>query len=201
MAQFGTACGAKTRGGKDCQAPAMENGRCRMHGGTNPGASPEAMAQNKNANKFGIYSQFMTDEELDMDIQIGSLEAEIKLVKAQIRRNLKAWTAWDEAHATGDDEEVEALLLLTEVEKQDGERPFGKDADTLPYNGIKKVRKRPDFEGAHARFLARVESLERTHRELGGGTDDMRSAARKFKDAMAEFDDTVPPVPEEQEQQ
>jgi hypothetical protein len=29
----------------------------------------------------------------------------------------------------------------------------------------------------------------------------MRSAARKFKDAMAEFDDTVPPVPEDTEQE
>lgn len=30
-------CGAKTRSGKPCQSWAMENGRCRMHGGTNPG--------------------------------------------------------------------------------------------------------------------------------------------------------------------
>ena len=31
-------CGAKTRKGKPCQAPAMANGRCRMHGGKSPGA-------------------------------------------------------------------------------------------------------------------------------------------------------------------
>ena len=30
-------CGARTRRGTPCQAPAMANGRCRMHGGTNPG--------------------------------------------------------------------------------------------------------------------------------------------------------------------
>ena len=30
-------CGAKTRSGKPCRGWAMENGRCRMHGGTNPG--------------------------------------------------------------------------------------------------------------------------------------------------------------------
>src|SRR2546423_1533572 len=29
-------CGAKTRSGKPCQTAAMTNGRCRMHGGTNP---------------------------------------------------------------------------------------------------------------------------------------------------------------------
>ncbi|WP_349775530.1 HGGxSTG domain-containing protein [Methylocystis echinoides] len=31
-------CGAKTRAGTPCQSPAIANGRCRMHGGTNPGA-------------------------------------------------------------------------------------------------------------------------------------------------------------------
>jgi hypothetical protein len=32
-------CGAKTRrSGKPCQCPAMANGRCRIHGGVNPGA-------------------------------------------------------------------------------------------------------------------------------------------------------------------
>ncbi|WP_279597082.1 HGGxSTG domain-containing protein [Methylobacterium sp. J-068] len=31
-------CGARTRSGGSCNAPAMPNGRCRMHGGTSPGA-------------------------------------------------------------------------------------------------------------------------------------------------------------------
>lgn len=31
-------CGAKTRRGTPCQAPAMPNGRCRLHGGLSPGA-------------------------------------------------------------------------------------------------------------------------------------------------------------------
>lgn len=31
-------CGARTRGGRPCKSPAMPNGRCRMHGGTSPGA-------------------------------------------------------------------------------------------------------------------------------------------------------------------
>ena len=30
-------CGAKTRKGTPCRSAAMTNGRCRMHGGTNPG--------------------------------------------------------------------------------------------------------------------------------------------------------------------
>lgn len=31
-------CGAKTRNGTPCKSNAMPNGRCRMHGGTSPGA-------------------------------------------------------------------------------------------------------------------------------------------------------------------
>lgn len=30
-------CGARTRKGTPCKSAAMSNGRCRMHGGTNPG--------------------------------------------------------------------------------------------------------------------------------------------------------------------
>lgn len=30
-------CGAKTKNGGTCKSPGLENGRCRMHGGTNPG--------------------------------------------------------------------------------------------------------------------------------------------------------------------
>jgi len=45
-------CGAKTRSGNPCQGPAMKNGRCRMHGGTSPGA-PKG---NRNAWKHGHYS-------------------------------------------------------------------------------------------------------------------------------------------------
>lgn len=38
-------CGAKTRKGSPCQAPARENGRCRMHGGLSTGAKTEAGRQ------------------------------------------------------------------------------------------------------------------------------------------------------------
>ncbi|MFD1767986.1 HGGxSTG domain-containing protein [Sphingorhabdus buctiana] len=46
-------CGAKTRRGTSCQSPAVQGRkRCRMHGGTNPGA-PKG---NRNAWKHGRYS-------------------------------------------------------------------------------------------------------------------------------------------------
>ena len=45
-------CGARTRRGTPCRAPAMPNGRCRMHGGRSPGAPPG----NRHAWKHGRYS-------------------------------------------------------------------------------------------------------------------------------------------------
>ena len=45
-------CGARTRNGTPCRSPAMANGRCRMHGGTSPGA-PRG---NDNALKHGHYT-------------------------------------------------------------------------------------------------------------------------------------------------
>lgn len=48
-------CGAKTRERNVCQAPAMINGRCRMHGGKSKGAPKN----NKNALKTGLYTADM----------------------------------------------------------------------------------------------------------------------------------------------
>ncbi|WP_407695107.1 HGGxSTG domain-containing protein [Sphingopyxis fribergensis] len=46
-------CGARTRKGTACQSPAVAGRRrCRMHGGTNPGAP----IGNQNAFKHGRYS-------------------------------------------------------------------------------------------------------------------------------------------------
>jgi glucans biosynthesis protein len=51
-------CGAKTRNGSPCRSPAVHGRkRCRMHGGTNPGA-PKG---NRNAWKHGLYSREMRE--------------------------------------------------------------------------------------------------------------------------------------------
>lgn len=52
-------CGAKTRSGKPCKAPAMRNGRCRMHGGMSTGPrTPEGIAAIKASRTIhGRYSK------------------------------------------------------------------------------------------------------------------------------------------------
>ena len=71
-------CGARTRNRKSCQAPAMPNGRCRMHGGLSPGA-PKG---NKNALKHGRMMGELT----------ASLAHEITQPIATARNNARAAT-------------------------------------------------------------------------------------------------------------
>jgi hypothetical protein len=51
-------CGATTRRHTSCLAPAMRNGRCRLHGGKSTGPrTPEGIARSKRANWIhGFYS-------------------------------------------------------------------------------------------------------------------------------------------------
>ena len=52
-------CGAKTRKGTPCQASAMKNGRCRMHGGKSTGPkTPEGIERIRQAHlKHGRYTK------------------------------------------------------------------------------------------------------------------------------------------------
>jgi hypothetical protein len=53
-----TRCGAKNRRGLPCQAPAMNNGRCRLHGGKSTGPrTPEGLERMRKAKtKHGLYT-------------------------------------------------------------------------------------------------------------------------------------------------
>ncbi|MGY8661292.1 HGGxSTG domain-containing protein [Bradyrhizobium sp. UFLA05-109] len=48
-------CGARTRGGGACRAPATQGKRrCRMHGGADGSGAPEG---NRNARKHGLFTK------------------------------------------------------------------------------------------------------------------------------------------------
>ena len=81
-------CGAKTRSGAPCIAPAMPNGRCRMHGGPSTGAP----LGNGNAVTHGIYRSLLTDQErTDYDgLELGGVDHELRLVRVRLARALKA---------------------------------------------------------------------------------------------------------------
>ena len=59
LAQSCRRCGARTRSGEKCKAPAMSNGRCRMHGGKSTGPRTlEGLERMRRANtRYGNYSE------------------------------------------------------------------------------------------------------------------------------------------------
>lgn len=59
-------CGAKKTNGQPCLAWAMPNGRCRLHGGKSTGPP----TGNKNALKYGIYSNGLHADERELWGQI-----------------------------------------------------------------------------------------------------------------------------------
>jgi hypothetical protein len=58
LANASPRCGARRRDGQPCRAPAMPNGRCRMHGGPSTGPrTPEGLERSRRSNwKHGYYS-------------------------------------------------------------------------------------------------------------------------------------------------
>jgi len=73
-------CGAKTHQGTPCRAPAMANGRCRMHGGKSTGPRTEAgLAHSRKARyKHGRYSAEAKARWEEAKMLIAECEAFIK---------------------------------------------------------------------------------------------------------------------------
>ena len=62
-------CGARTRQGTPCRAPAMANGRCRMHGGNLRGGPPG----NRHAWKHGRYSREAIERQREVTALVRSM--------------------------------------------------------------------------------------------------------------------------------
>lgn len=88
-------CGAKTRSGVPCKNWAMENGRCRLHGGKTPKgiASPHW--------KHGRYSKYLPQGILDRyqafanDPETLSLESEIAIIDTRLSMLFERWRDGD----------------------------------------------------------------------------------------------------------
>lgn len=98
-------CGAKTRSGEPCKrAPVPGKTRCKLHGGLSKGSPGH-----QNAKTHGIYSTHWTPEDHDRAAQaqtlLGSLDAEIELLRVRIARILGA-----EASGMFPDTDFHALL-------------------------------------------------------------------------------------------
>ena len=141
-------CGAKCRDDKACGQIAMANARCRLHGGKSTGAPG-----NQNAYRHGIYSKRIRAEDLPMIpaivASIGSVDDELVLCRLQLRRALVAQAKADEL--------PDGLEVCIEVES---------DA------AITTTSRKIDYFAQIATWMSRIESLEKTRKELlqaGGG--------------------------------
>lgn len=143
-------CGAKTRSGAPCRSFAMENGRCRMHGGKSTGAPKE----NKHAARPGaLYSKYLTDEEkvISEQIELGQVDEELRLTRIRLIRAMKR----------------EGEFSNKYEKDQERREPVESNGQILP--GVEKVtvtKKVRDYWALIDRLTARIESLERTRAEL-----------------------------------
>ncbi len=144
-------CGAKKRNGEACQKPPIKGKkRCRLHGG-NAGAP----TGNKNSAKHNIYSQFMTEEEIEFSQQseLHSVDSELKLCKVQLTRALKAKQAQDDAIKDQDKVAIDSMTL----------------GDANPQDqsgGDRIVYKRKDYDALIDRLIGRISMLTKQRNEL-----------------------------------
>lgn len=136
-----SACNAKTRNGSKCKIAGMANGRCRMHGGKS------TIKKNQFASKHNIYSKFMSDDEalIADQLDLDSLDSELRLTKIQLMRALEAQNKADEK----DIDDYENLVEYVENELQ--------PASTAAKSA--KTYKKRDFHAEIDRLKARIESL------------------------------------------
>lgn len=145
-------CGAKTRSGDPCRSKKMSNGRCRMHGGNSKGP-PKGSA---NAHKHGIYGDLIREDDLpvvdSLKSRVGIVDDELLMARLQLRRALRA-----QAYA---DDLPDGLEIFETVERADG-------AENAQARSEVK-RKLRDYPQMIDRLMGRIESLEKTRKELMG---------------------------------
>ena len=151
-------CGAKTRAGGKCKAPAMANGRCRVHGGKSTG--PKDQIENTNAVKHGFYSDALLPEErpLYVRVEVGSLNDEIRLAKVKLFRFVKL---------SNSTELAEIIDGAVELVQKIGEDPA---LGAYSKQEIKAVA--PNYADLIIRQLEQVRKLELARREMMKSAED-----------------------------
>lgn len=163
-------CGAKTRRtGEPCKDIAMANGRCKRHGGKATGAIEphKAVGSTNGNNNSGIYSRYLAaeDQALYAEVALGSVDAELRLMRVRLARTVKARREWEDSLKADSEDESHQVL----VEVIDGDAP-GKEGGTIEIT--RKTKRLPDFDKIEQACLARIESLEKTRKELAKAPED-----------------------------
>lgn len=172
-------CGAKTRAGGACKAPAMSNGRCRVHGGASTG--PKKQDGNTNAMRHGIYSDLIHPDDVqhcDSILSLSGVENELLIARLQLRRALKA-----QANA---DLLTDGMEIYETVDREGAENVTAK-AETK-----KKLR---DYPQIIDRLMARIESLEKTRMTLNADNHGVEVDDMTREDTFIAPDEALPDAP------
>lgn len=139
-------CGAKTRAGGECKAPAMANGRCRVHGGASTG--PKKPNAAGNALKHGFYSDALQPGELVLwtRVEVGSIDDEIRLLRVKLHRLVTLSGSAD----------VAALIdSALEVARKQGDDP-----QLGPFDRTEIKVKAPQYADLILQAVAEIRKLE-----------------------------------------
>lgn len=153
-------CGAMTRSGQPCQNRAMDNGRCRMHGGTSSGA-PE---KNLNAVKHGFYSDALLPEERTLyeRAEVGSLDDEIRLARVKLHRYVQR---------AGSLELLDAVDGALEVIRKTGMAYDQAAKEMVPYDKTEIKAAAPDYADLIIRQIDLIRKLELARAEIKDDDD------------------------------
>lgn len=155
-------CGAKTRAGGACKAPAMGNGRCRVHGGKSTG--PKDQTGNTNAVKHGFYSDALTSDErvLYERAEVGSLDDEIRLARVKLHRFVRLSGSLDLMDM------VDGALQVT---RKIGEEYDRATESMQPYDKKELKAAAPDYADLIIRQIDLIRKLELARRDLMSDED------------------------------
>lgn len=166
-------CGAQTRTGAKgpCKDIAMANGRCKRHGGKSTGAKNPPHGAAVAGYSHGVYSKYYRDEEKTLidagAFRVGEVEAELTVMRIRLKRALEAREQWEREVASGVDGANELSMVAVEVVDDES---VTKEGDVVPT--VKKTKRLPDYDKLIDAAMARIESLEKTRKELLKTDDD-----------------------------
>jgi hypothetical protein len=188
-------CGAKLRK-KDahCRMSAMKNGRCRLHGGLSTGAKNPA----KPTARHNIYDAGMTDEDRAFleTIKLGQVDDELEVVRVQLNRGLSLKKKFDENPYDPALQHIVKIVQERKPVKHADGSPMLDDMGQPVFEMVEVSREFgvPNFDDRVYRWTTRIESLEKTRKELAGslGSSTPEETARALKDALDAIDDSIP---------
>jgi hypothetical protein len=171
-------CGKPLKNGNRCRGKAFGNGRCRIHGGlVCPGINTQPYKPDW-VLTAGLYSDRIGADELDVyqTLKCGSLEQELRLLRIQLRRALKAQYDWEREQlelgvkVEGADGMIvpESLLHHYHTEAYEHETKDGVDNHGEPVTEDKRkvVRRRNDYKTEIKTLLNLISSTEAVHHAI-----------------------------------